>query len=171
MTGLVGRTQEYLQRRKDAKQDRKIRKIFDKTDKDNNGLLSLEELREYLASILKVTPGDEEMTDFISLYDKDGNEELDFDEFKSMMTRYNGLAAFKTPKLMNSREARVLEAFLEFDRDGDGFITCSEILSTLREIYGQDVEESEAVHMMEMADKNGDGVVDYEEFKLIIGKI
>jgi len=169
MVNPMKTTQAYLRRRRQAKTDRKIEKIFRKTDTDQSGMLSVEELKSYLGRILKQVPSDEEMEDFMSLYDLDGNRELDFGEFKSMMTRYDGMAALG--KGMDSREARVFEAFLEFDRDGDGYITRDEILSTLKGLYGREIEEEEAERMMEEADANGDGKVDYREFKMIVGKI
>lgn len=58
-------------------------------------------------------------------------------------------------------------AFKTFDKDGDGFISASElrlIMSTL----GEKLTDKEIDEMMKIADINGDGKIDYEEFILMM---
>ena len=64
-------------------------------------------------------------------------------------------------------DAVMREAFKQFDVDGNGVITADELriaMTTLGEpLCKEDVDE-----MIAEADVNGDGVVDYEEFILMM---
>jgi calcium-dependent protein kinase len=55
------------------------------------------------------------------------------------------------------------EMFLEIDRDGSGSITVKEFKAALRR-KGQTINEAAAQQILQMADINGDGELDYEEF-------
>ncbi|CAE8659519.1 unnamed protein product, partial [Polarella glacialis] len=58
-------------------------------------------------------------------------------------------------------------AFRVFDRDGDGYISKQELCDILRE-----PSDSQAVAaMIQTADVNLDGFVDYQEFKMMVVKI
>ena len=48
-----------------------------------------------------------------------------------------------------------------FDRDGDGCITASELRQVMYSM-GERLSEEEIANMVTEADKNGDGVIDYE---------
>ena len=58
------------------------------------------------------------------------------------------------------------KAFIVYDSNGDGFISCDELQSVLsrlglwNEHCGQDCRS-----MINVYDKNSDGVLDFEEFK------
>ena len=48
-----------------------------------------------------------------------------------------------------------------FDRDGDGCITASELRQVMYSM-GERLSDEEIANMVTEADKNGDGVIDYE---------
>ena len=54
-------------------------------------------------------------------------------------------------------KAETVRSFSDLDKDGDGFITASE----LRQALGKDVSIDA---LIKEADKNGDGKIDYQEF-------
>ena len=58
---------------------------------------------------------------------------------------------------------RLFTAFKLFDKDGDGKISLSELKETLGMIDAD--QESEFFEIMNFADSNHDGLVDFEEFK------
>lgn len=51
-----------------------------------------------------------------------------------------------------------------FDKDGDGTITAVELQSTLA-AYGQVVDKDEIDLMISTVDLDGNGCIDYQEFK------
>lgn len=55
----------------------------------------------------------------------------------------------------------LLEAFRVFDRDGDGHISTTELRMVMLNL-GEKMSEEEVEHMIEEADEDGDGQVNYE---------
>ena len=60
-----------------------------------------------------------------------------------------------------NKEELLMEAFKFFDKDESGYITIDELKQALKDT-GADTEDAKAV--LEAADANSDGEVDYEEF-------
>jgi len=87
--------------------------------------------------------------------DIDKNGKIEFEEFLEMMA--SGVTSVTT------MEGPLLQAFKQFDKDGNGFIDASELKKTMREL-GQNLTDDEIESMMKEADTNGDGKIDYQEF-------
>uniref|UniRef100_A0A8D1BAP9 EF-hand domain-containing protein n=1 Tax=Sus scrofa TaxID=9823 RepID=A0A8D1BAP9_PIG len=66
-------------------------------------------------------------------------------------------------QLTEEQIAEVQEAFSLFDKDGDGTITTKELGTVMRSL-GQNPTEAELQGMINEADIDGDGQVNYEEF-------
>jgi len=62
---------------------------------------------------------------------------------------------------------RLKEAFDKFDTSGDGFISVTE-LKGLMESLGGDFTEEDIFEMLEVADKDKDGKVSFDEYKNIM---
>ncbi|MES1910316.1 MAG: hypothetical protein MHM6MM_002932 [Cercozoa sp. M6MM] len=133
---------EYLEEFKGA---------FQLVDSSGDGQISAAELREVYSRLGYELP-EEQLERMIATVDTDGDGQIDFDEFVSMMTSL-------TPQ---ADELRV--AFNFFDVDGDGSITAEELAQTLQTL-GEHVTESDITIMMGDADSDGDGRIDFEEFK------
>ena len=65
-------------------------------------------------------------------------------------------------------ETVMREAFRQFDADGNGVITADELRMAMSEM-GEAMNKEDIEEMIAEADLNGDGVVDYEEFILMMG--
>lgn len=130
-----------------------FKEAFSLFDKDGDGTIDAEELGTVLRS-LGNQPTDEEVEDMIKEADKDGNGTIDFAEFIEMMP---------TQERDDNAEEEMLEAFRVFDTDGNGSITADE----LRQIFvnlGEKLTEDEIADMIDEADTDGDGEINYQEF-------
>jgi len=56
-----------------------------------------------------------------------------------------------------------------FDRDGNGFISRAELSHVMRNI-GENLSEDDLNEMISEADRNGDGLIDYQEFVGMLSK-
>ena len=65
------------------------------------------------------------------------------------------------------KEAELKEAFAMFDKDSDGTITLKELATTLS-LLGINPSEEELLVMFNSVDVDTNGVIDYEEFKLLM---
>ncbi|KAL4869489.1 hypothetical protein BDV12DRAFT_167821 [Aspergillus spectabilis] len=130
-----------------------FREVFTVFDKDGTGDITATELGEVMRS-LGQNPTDTELQDIIDELDVDRTGTIDFDEFLIMMSR----------KVKDSDpEAELREAFAVFDKDKSGSISADELRQVLRSI-GDDVSDNDVDEMLRLADVNGDGSIDYEEF-------
>ena len=91
----------------------------------------------------------------------DGNGNIDFPEFLTMMAR----------KMKDSdSEEEILEAFKVFDKDGNGFISAAELRHIMTNL-GEKLTDEEVDEMIREADIDGDGQINYEEFvKMMMSK-
>lgn len=60
-------------------------------------------------------------------------------------------------------EEEMKEAFKVFDKDGDGFITASELRQVMANL-GENLTDTEVADMIREADLDNDGKVNFEEF-------
>ncbi|OWM84993.1 probable calcium-binding protein CML23 [Punica granatum] len=137
------------------------RRVFDKYDKNGDGKISSQELQEALDSIgLKATTT-EETEQIISEIDKDGDGHIDFEEF---------LEFFRTGGSPDGGDNQTLmDAFNYYDLDRSGLISASELHSVLRKL-GEKCSLSDCRRMISSVDKDGDGNVNFEEFKEMMTK-
>jgi len=57
----------------------------------------------------------------------------------------------------------IVRAFKEFDKDGNGKISCNE-LKHIMQVMGEKLTNEEIKEIFDHADLNHDGEIDYEEF-------
>jgi len=99
-------------------------------------------------------PSDAEVADMINQVDKDGTGSLDFPEFLMMM-------CLKSDR--ENAEDEIREAFQVFDGDGNGFINRQELACVMGNL-GIELSSVEVQSMIDEADQDGDGQINYEEF-------
>ena len=131
-----------------------IREMFQAIDEDGSGCITIDELREGLkkkGAELKL----QEVEKIVSQIDVNGNHLIDYEEFIAATIHLNKL----------NREELLMEAFRFFDKDESGYITQEELLSALKETG---VQPSEVKAILDAADTNSDGEIDYEEFCLMM---
>lgn len=130
-----------------------LQDVFRALDKNGDGTLSPEEIREGLVQQgLKVPKA---LEDILKSVDCNGSGQLDYTEF---------IAATIDKKQYMQRDV-CWAAFRTFDLDGDGKITKEELAQVLN---GGDVKvalgASKLEKMIKEVDRNGDGCIDFDEF-------
>merc|ERR1711953_980287 len=99
-------------------------------------------------------PSEAEIQDMVNQVDKDGTGSIDFPEFLMMM-------ALKVDA--DNAEDEIREAFQVFDGDGNGFINRQELTMVMSNL-GEKLTSEEIQGMIDEADVDGDGQINYEEF-------
>jgi calcium-dependent protein kinase len=131
-----------------------LKEIFNTLDKNKDGTLTIDEVRE---GISKIENGKElDFEAILKSIDTDGSGAINYTEF---------LAATMDQKVY-LKEERLYEAFRAFDKDGSGKISIDEVKSVMK---GEDVKKIE--DMIHKYDQNGDGEIDYMEFISMMAKI
>ena len=95
------------------------------------------------------------LQDMIVKVDKDGSGTVELDEFVSLL----GLMK----ELYRVSEEEIKGTFKIFDRNGDGSISSDELREVMTSV-GAKLTEDEITAMIDEADADADGSVDYEEF-------
>lgn len=139
--------------------------MFDQCDKDRDGNISLQELREALRSMgyaPLLGPMEEVLTEI--LYGVDAKVRsttalsLDFDQFFDFMLLYRQRDGF-----LSSQIAELNRVFTRFDTDGEEEINAVELADIFRYLgYSPNMEE---IHLyLAKVDANGSGSLDFREF-------
>ncbi|KAH6569233.1 hypothetical protein BASA50_002850 [Batrachochytrium salamandrivorans] len=134
-----------------------FREAFALFDKDGDNTITTKELGTVMRS-LGQNPTEAELQEMINELDADGNGTVEFDELMAMMTC--------KMKDIDFDEERA-EAFKMFDKDGNGFITATELKVVMGNI-GEKLTDDEIEEMIREADEDGDNQISYEEFVKII---
>jgi calcium-binding protein CML len=144
-----------------------LRRVFSTFDKNGDGLISQQELKESFER-LRLCIGEEELLYTIRTVDVNGDGYVDFDEFVTLYESMRGKGAEEEEAKADhmDEDADLAEAFGVFDENGDGLITVEELQSVLKSL---DLKEGRTIgdckKMIQKVDKDGDGMVSYMEFK------
>merc|ERR1712126_546355 len=140
-------TEEQLQELKEA---------FSTFDKDGNGTISISEL-EAVMNALDQLPTQQELQKMINEDDLDKNGVIDFNEFVALMSKDD-----QEPDIVIDKDS-IRKAFRAFDQDGNGYISAAELKQVMKDLdefsNNEDVQD-----IINSADRDGDGQVNYEEF-------
>jgi len=139
-----------------------VKAAFRRFDKNRDGGLSVSELKRMMMST-GYSFTDMEVDAIMNLGDKDGDGEIDLDEFLILMTPSASETLSKIRKGITSI-AEVKGLFKAIDVDGDGLLSKEEMLNSPGCKF--DKEQVEAIY--ELGDSNGDEVLDMGEFIAIM---
>lgn len=128
-----------------------FREAFSEIDKDGDGNITTTELGTAMKSQGQ-HPTEAELQGIINKVDANGDGVMNFLEFLTMMAN----------KVRESeREDEFSEAFRAFDKDGNGFISATELCQVMIDM-GEHLTMEEVEQMIKNADFDGDGQVNYE---------
>jgi len=127
-------------------------------DEDGDGKISPTELQNCLR-IIGEDLSAEDAEAVVKLIDSDGDGQLCFDEFIELAK----------PEEESEEEKRryLLEAFTVFEMDGEGCIT-PESLKRALDLLGRPRSVEECMEMIRRYDINGDGVICFDEFEIML---
>ncbi|XP_029470682.1 calmodulin-like isoform X2 [Rhinatrema bivittatum] len=130
-----------------------IKEAFSLFDKKGDGTVNIKEVGTVMRS-LGQNPTEAELQDLINAADARGKCTISLLEFLTMMAR----------KMKDTdSEKEITEAFRVFDRDNNGFISAAELRHILTNL-GEKMTEEEVNEMIQEADVDQNGQINYEEF-------
>lgn len=140
-----------------SEQMSEFREAFAFFDKDGDGCITAEELSTVIRS-LGQSPTPEELRDMVRDVDADGNGTIEFAEFLALMSR-----KADADNDASDPEEELREAFRVFDKDHDGHISKAELRHVMISL-GEKLTDEEVEEMIQEADLDGDGLVNFDEF-------
>ncbi|CAL9059136.1 probable calcium-binding protein CML18 [Musa acuminata AAA Group] len=132
-----------------------LRKVFARYDADGDGRISVSELADVLRS-LGSDASPREVRGMIAEMDADGDGFVDLQEFADFHRRRR--------RDDGAEERELREAFDVYDLDRNGLISAEELHRVLR-LLGEKCSVKDCSRMIRSVDDDGDGSVNFEEFK------
>lgn len=167
---------------RNARHKREMERLFATYDENNDGHISRRELGSVMQK-LGMEATDEELNCMLRSVDKNGDGLVDFEEFVDFQASLSvapGNVASTLAGAGNSEanggiqmigstsddDDDLREAFDVFDKDKNGFICVKELYSVLRSLgISANTTITSCQNMISAVDRNGDGLVDFIEFK------
>ncbi|KAF6160230.1 hypothetical protein GIB67_018999 [Kingdonia uniflora] len=136
-----------------------LQQVFKLIDANGDGKISPLELGEMLLCLgHEKSTAKIEAEGMIREADYNGDGFIDLDEFMEVV---NGT----TKENVLSDRDELMDAFVIFDTDNNGFISAKELRQVLISLGNDKCTLQECSLMISGVDKDGDGFVDFEEFK------
>ncbi|XP_009787542.1 calcium-dependent protein kinase 26-like [Nicotiana tabacum] len=133
-----------------------LKEMFKMIDTDNSGQITFDELKIGLKKF-GANLNESEIHDLMKAADIDNSGTIDYGEFVAAMLHANKI----------EKEDYLFAAFSYFDKDGSGYITADELQKACEEFGIEDVHWEE---MIQEADQDNDGRIDYNEFVAMMHK-
>ena len=134
-----------------------FRTAFELFDKKGVGKLSTKELMNAL-TFLGVKPQEKDVKEILKQVDKDGKGNIGFTEFLELM--HDKMDDYDP-------ESQMMETFRIFDKDGTGFVSKNDLKEVMH-FLGEDLNADELDEVIKDWDEDGDGQLNYEEFKTLM---
>ncbi|KAG9272226.1 calcium-binding protein 2-like isoform X1 [Astyanax mexicanus] len=131
-----------------------LREAFKEFDR-NKGYINCRDLGECMRT-MGYMPTEMEL---IELSQQISGGKIDFEDFVELM---GPKMLAETADMIGVKELR--DAFKEFDSNGDGQISITELREAMKKLMGEQLNPRDIDEIIRDVDLNGDGQVDFEEF-------
>lgn len=136
-----------------------FRKVFEAIDENGDGKISPSELSQVLVCLgYNKSIATKEAEGMVRAMDCNGDGYVDLDEFMDVVISTGG----------EEEHEHLMDAFLVFDTDKNGKISAEELRRVLDNLGCDKCSLGECRKMIKGVDKDGDGFVDFEEFRLMM---
>lgn len=139
--------------RRNGDVEHELTDVFQHFDADGDGKISADELKSVLASLGDEDLSEEELTAMIKEADSNGDGYIDLTDF----IRLNTGSDF-------NKDSELYDAFTLFDVDKKGYITAQGLYEIMKRL-GEQSSLDDCHLMIKRVDSDGDGVVNFCEFK------
>lgn len=138
-----------------------LKQVFKLIDTNGDEKISSLELSEVLSSLgRKRSAAKKEADAMVRELDRNGDGYIDFKEFMDAV----GVNTVQ----FSDKEDELMDAFAIFDSDKNGFISAKELQNILAGLGYERCSLSECFLVIKGVDKDGDGLINFEEFKLMM---
>ncbi|XP_008809157.2 probable calcium-binding protein CML18 [Phoenix dactylifera] len=138
-----------------------VERVFTRYDANGDGKISASELANVMRA-LGSEVSDEELKAMMAELDSDGDGFVDLNEFAAFHSGLGGAAGG------GGVEGELRDAFTMYDLDKNGLISAKELHLVLRRL-GKKFSVQDCSRMIRSVDSDGDGSVNFEEFKKMMG--
>ncbi|XP_016898385.2 calcium-binding protein 1a [Cynoglossus semilaevis] len=135
-----------------------LRDAFKEFDKDKDGFISCKDLGNCMRT-MGYMPTEMELIELSQRINMNLGGHVDFEDFVELM---GPKLLAETADMIGIKELK--DAFREFDTNGDGAISTTELRDAMRKLLGHQVGLKEVEDILRDVDLNGDGLVDFGEF-------
>ena len=135
----------------------KLKANFNNFDKDQDGLISYQELKELMKQTSK---------SFIEADLQDLLNEVDINEKGQINCKTYIDIIFKLNR-KNDTDDEIIEVFKIFDKDNSGLISTKKIMDVFLKI-DENIKEEEVLQMIKECDIDQDGYLNFEEFSHMV---
>lgn len=150
-----------------------FRLLWKKLDINGDGVVSRDELRQFVTSSGMAELDDKEFALLFDSIDEDNNGELSFEEVTDYFNSLHqdikedfgkAISSF----LENGSPEEVTALWSKLDLNGDGVVTREELSMFVASNVGTDLDTQDAKPLHQVIDTNMDGVIDFSEFRELI---
>ena len=149
------------------------RKAFDYFDKNQDGKLTIKEFQSVMQNLGYKTVDKRFIRHMFAEVNRKGNgQTLTYDEFVEFLRTKLSLTFDEHLTELNDSNEQKMQYDIEtlfncYDLDKNGFIEPKELRKVMKRLTGEKLSKQDIAEMINVADKNGDGILDKTEFALL----